>query len=40
MRGQLHMVDVDADELDEAVVKAIKIRMCDMERSKSSFTTN
>jgi len=26
VRGQLHMVDIDADELDDAVCKAIKIR--------------
>jgi len=35
VRGQLHLIDVDADELDEAVCKAIKIRMCDMEHALS-----
>jgi len=35
VRGQLHMVDIDADELDDAVCKAIKIRMCDMEHALS-----
>ena len=29
------MVDVDADELDDAIVKAIKIRQCDMEHALS-----
>ena len=35
VRSQLHMVDIDADELDESVVKAIRIRHCDMDHALS-----
>jgi transitional endoplasmic reticulum ATPase len=35
VRSQLHMVDIDADEIDDATCKAIKIRQCDMEHALS-----